>query len=304
MAVGYNSCVIAENRAQRAAIVSLLSTVVVVAIKLVAAYFSRSISVLAEGVQSIMDILMSLVAVGTVRYAAKPADEKHNYGHGKAEVLASVLQMLVVLGSGIFILLEAYRRLQNPESIQWGWGAIAMAYATVANLLVVRHVTRVAKETGSAALESEGLHLRSDVLASVGVLLGMVAVGATGLTILDPIAAIVFTSIAMFVAGKHLAHSIHPLMDGSLPPDDIAKLEVVLNTHPEVRGYHNVRTRQVGTLRTVELHVLLDDHLTFITAHDIAEQVESELSKALGGGLVSIHYEPYEAELAHQRAYH
>lgn len=304
MTVRYNGSVTAVDRAQRAAAISLGSTCVVVAIKLGAAYLSGSISVLAEGIQSIMDILMSLVAVGTVRYAAKPADDSHNYGHGKAEVLASVLQMLVILGSGIYILMEAVRRFRNPQPIEWDWGAIAMGYAVVANFLVAKHVGKVAHETGSAALASEALHLRGDILASAGVLLGMLAVGFSNVIALDPVAAIVFTTIAMVQAGRHLRESVHPLMDGSLPPDEVAKLEAVLKTHPQVRGYHNLRTRQVGSLRHVELHVMLDDDLSFVDAHDMAEHIEDDLKAALGGGLVSIHYEPYEAEVAHRRREH
>lgn len=290
--------------AQRAATISLASTTVVVAVKLVAAYLSGAISVLAEGVQSIMDILMALVAVGTVRYAAKPPDETHNYGHGKAEVLASLLQMVVILGSGVFILIESYGRFREPQPVAWTWGAGAMVYAMIANFAVSGLVSKVARETDSAALRGEALHLRGDTLASFGVLLGMVLVGLTGNVNLDPIAAIAFTAIAMVAAGRHVAQVVHPLMDGSLPADDVRKLEAVLNDHPQVRGYHNVRTRLVGSLRTVELHVLLDDDLSFVTAHDIAEQVESELSAALGGGLVSIHYEPYEAEMQHRAAHH
>lgn len=290
--------------AQRAATLSLVSTVVVVAVKLFAAYKSGSISVLAEAIQSIVDILMSAVAVATIRYAAKPPDETHPYGHGKAEVLAGAFQMLVILGSGVYILYEAYQRLLRPQPIEWSWGAWAMAYALGANLLVAIHLKRVAKATSSAALESEALHLRGDSLASGGVLVGMLLVGLTGEAILDPVVAAIFTVIAMIAAFAQLRTMLHPLMDGALPAEELRLLEKVLDSHKAVRGYHNVRTRRIGAQRWIDLHVLLDDGLSFVKAHELAEHIEDELSGSLEGARVTIHYEPHHAEVEHRAKEH
>ena len=290
--------------AQRAATVSLVSTVVVVAVKLFAAFKSGSISVLAEAIQSIVDILMSAVAVATIRYAARPPDESHPYGHGKAEVLAGAFQMLVILGSGVYILYEAYRRLLQPQPIHWDWGAGAMTYALIVNLLVALHLRKVAKVTSSTALESEALHLRGDSLSSGGVLVGMLLVGLTGEAILDPVVAAIFTVMAMFAAFGQLRTMLHPLMDGALPAEELRELEQVLNTHKAVRGYHNVRTRRIGAQRWIDLHVLLDDALSFVKAHDLAEHIEDELSRCLEGARVTIHYEPHHAEVEHRAKEH
>lgn len=293
-----------SQTAQRAATLSLACTILVVAAKAFAAWKSGSISVLAEAIQSTVDILMSAIAVATIAYAAKPADRDHPYGHGKAESLASAFQMLVVLGSGIYILFEAYRRLVTPQPILWDWGAGAMALALAVNLAVAAHLRRVARATRSTALESEALHLRSDAVSSAGVLAGMILVGWTGQSILDPVAALLFALVAMGLAAIQLQRVIHPLMDGALPSDELLRLEQVLHDHPEVRGFHNVRSRRVGSQRWIELHVMLDDAMTFVRAHEMAEHIESELSEALGGARVSIHYEPYEAEMAHRAREH
>lgn len=290
--------------ARRAAILSLASTTVVVAVKLVAAWKSGSISVLAEAIQSIVDILMSALAVATIAYAARPPDAEHPYGHGKAEVLAGAFQMLVILGSGAYILYEAYRRLLVPREILWDWGAGAMVYTLVANGVVAAALVRTARKTGSMALESEALHLRGDSFSSAGVLAGMLLVGLTGQAILDPVFAAVFTLLAMIQAGSHLRAVLHPLMDGALPEAELTRLKNRLEVHEAVRGFHNVRTRRVGNQRWVELHVMLDDNLSFVAAHELAEQIEDELRVELGGATVSIHYEPYEAELAHREREH
>lgn len=293
-----------SNVAQRAATVSLIATVVVVAIKLGAAYVSGSVSVLAEGLQSTVDILMSGLAVAAVGYAARPPDKEHPYGHGKAEVLAGAFQMLVILGTGAFILIEAFRRFQTPQEIRWDIGAIAMAYALISNTAVAAYLARVGKQTASASLESEALHLRGDTIMSAGVLVGMILVGVTKEPRLDPIAAAATAIIGMHMAIRQLSHLVHPLMDGALPKDQLERLERAIEQHPETRGYHNLRTRLVGSARFIDLHVMLDDNLSFVHAHEVAEQIEDEIRAALGGAIVNIHYEPYEAEVAHRQQAH
>jgi cation diffusion facilitator family transporter len=290
--------------AQRAATISLAATLGVVAVKAYGAYRSGSISVLAETIQSSVDILMSVTALLTIRYAARPPDASHPYGHGKAESLGSALQMLIVLGSGIYILFEAYRRLLEPRPVEWNWGAGAMAAALLADLALTRYLRMQSQRTGSVALESEAVHLRADSLAAGGVLAGMLLVGFTGQPILDPVVAAVFAVVTMGLALSRLREVIHPLMDGALPESEIGTIEIVLKEHEAVRGFHDVRTRRVGVRRWIDLHVLLDDGLSFVQAHELAEEIEKKLSAALGGAAVTIHYEPHRAELAHRAREH
>jgi|CXWL01.1.fsa_nt_gi cation diffusion facilitator family transporter len=293
-----------SNLAQRAAILSLAATTVVVAIKLTAALKSGSVSVLSEALQSIMDIAMSGLAVFSVRYAARPPDRDHPYGHGKAELLSAAIQMVVIVLTSTYIAYRAWERYLIPEAISWDIGAMAMAASVAINITVAAHLGRVSKQTGSASLASEALHLRGDTVMSGGVLVGMLLVGFTGILRLDPIAAALSAAVGIYSAVRQLGKLIHPLMDGSLPEVELTKLEVVLTHHPEVRGYHNLRTRAVGANRFIDLHVMLDDTLTFIAAHDSAERIEDELRLVLGGAIVNIHYEPFEVESEHRRTHH
>lgn len=293
-----------SKRIKNAAAIGLAATVVVVAVKIVAAWISGSVSVLGEALQSTLDIVMSGITLAAVGYASRPADKSHPYGHGKAEFISSAVQMLLVLATSGWILFLVVERARNPVPIRWDVGAWAMGYALASNLLAAAYIARVARETGSAALQSEVVHLRSDSIASAGVLLGMVLVGATGVLWLDPATAVVTTLLSIYLAVGQLKIVAHSLMDGSLPEGDVATIESVLNQHPQVRGYHNLRTRAVGRDRFIDLHVLLDDSLSFVDAHDLAETIEDELRECLGGAVVSIHYEPAEAETAHREQYH
>ncbi|MCW5936969.1 MAG: cation transporter [Fimbriimonadaceae bacterium] len=290
--------------AQRAAAVSLLSTVLVVAFKGVASGLSGSIAVLAEAIQSMLDVAVSAASLWTIRIAAEPPDRDHPFGHGKAEDLLSAFQMVLVVVSAGVIAWQAALRLHDPKPIEAGWGIAAMAYAALANTAVRGYLIRTAKRADSAALRGEAEHLRGDTFASLGVLVGLVATRVTGLNWMDPAVALAFTGITAFLAIRHLLRALHPLMDGALPRADLQRIERVLAEHPAVRGHHALKTRQSGSKRIVQLHIMLDDHLTFIQAHDLAEEIEAELSQALGGAETIVHYEPYEEELRHQQREH
>jgi cation diffusion facilitator family transporter len=292
------------NIVRKAAIVALASTVVVVSAKLVAAALSDSVSVLAEGLQSLLDVFMSIAVVWTLRIADAPPDEEHPFGHGKAELITSAFQMLLVLFTAAVIVWQAALRFSEPHTIVPVYGIVALAYTLAANFAVVTYLNATLKKHRSHILQGEVEHIKSDSLASLGILVGLVVYQFTNWAPLDPLVAIAFTAVGAFFALRQLRRIIHPLMDGSLPHKDIEKLEAVLQHHKDVRGYHNVQTRETGRLRYVALHVLLDDDLTFVQAHDLAEHIEDELSAALGGAHVTLHYEPAEAELEHRELEH
>ncbi|MBS1713174.1 MAG: cation transporter [Armatimonadetes bacterium] len=290
--------------AQRAAVIAVTSATVIVAFKLVAAAISGSIAVLAEALQSTLDVAMSLSALWAIRIGSKPADEDHPFGHGKAEVLLSAFQMVMVVVTALVISWQAALRLHEPREVQPLWGMAAMGYSIAANAGMIVYLRRIARQTGSTALLGEASHLIGDSLACAGVLAGLAAYALTGWSPIDPLLAIGFTLLGAFFAVRQLRSLVHALMDGALPPHELELIATTLERHPESRGFHNVRTRSIGSRRDVNLHVLLDDDLSFVRAHEIAEHIESELGRALGSAVVTVHYEPYEAEMEHRRTVH
>jgi cation diffusion facilitator family transporter len=291
-------------RAQAAARLSLGSNLFLVVVKIAAGFASGSISVLAEGVQSTMDVVASALILVTVRAAAAPPDREHPYGHGKLENLASLGQMLLILGSAVYLLLAAWERWQRPVMPRVDWGIAALALAAVTNEVVSRHLSRVARETGSQALEAEATHLRSDLLSCLGVLGGLVLVWVTGEARLDPFMAAVMTGVVVFSALKLLRDTLRPLLDERLPASEEARVREVLDRDARVLGYHQLRTRQAGSRRLVDVHVMLDDDLSLRDAHAIAEEVEAGIRSVLPNVDVIVHAEPYEEELRHRRERH
>jgi len=283
---------------------SLTANVFLVIIKIAAGVASGSVSVLAEGVQSSVDVVASALILVTVRVAAAPPDTEHPYGHGKAEHLASLAQMLLILGTVAYLMSAAWHRWLHPSMPRLDWGIAALVVAIATNILVSGHLMRVSKETGSQALAAEATHLRSDMLSCVGVLIGLVLVWITGQPRVDPAVAGIMTVVITITAIKLLRDSVRPLLDESLPSAEEARVREVLDSDPRVLGYHRLRTRRAGSNRLMDLHLLLDDDLSFREAHAITEDVEGEIRRVLPNVDVIVHAEPFHEEQLHQREHH
>jgi cation diffusion facilitator family transporter len=289
---------------RRAARLSVFSNTGLVVVKVAAGLTSGSISVLAEGIQSTVDIFASLMIYVSLGVAGRPPDRRHPYGHGKVESLTSAVQMLLILGSTAFILFQAYRRLLSPRMPDVDWGIGAMGVALVVDLAVSSYLQRVARQTGSLALEAEAQHLRSDMYACAGVLLGLVAVRLTGWAPLDPIIAALLALVVIITAIRLMGVSLRPLLDQSLPAEEEAQIRRALDTDDRVMGYHKLRTRQAGSQRHVDVHVMLEDSLRLSEGHAIGEEIEQAIRQTLPNLDVVVHVEPYAEEISHQAMQH
>lgn len=287
-----------------AARLSLASNAFLVIIKVTAGFASGSISVLAEGVQSIVDVAASALILITIRAASQPPDPSHPYGHGKLENVASLAQMVLILSTAGYLLSAAWDRWQRPAMPRLDWGVAALAVAVLVNAVVSAHLLRVARRTQSQALEAEALHLRSDLLSCVGVIVGLGVVWLTREPRLDPLMAAVMTGFVVLSALRLLRESLRPLLDESLPEAEEARVRAVLDGDPRVLDYHRLRTRRAGSYRLMDVHILLDDSLTFLEAHAVAEEVEGAVREALPNVDVTVHAEPFEAEILHQEEAH
>jgi len=292
------------ERQQNAARLSLASNIVLVIIKVAAGLASGAISVLAEGVQSGLDVLASLMILWTVQRAGRPPDPAHPYGHGKLENLASLAQTILIGGSAFYILGAAWSRWNSPELPELGLGTAALLLAIITNFFVSRHLKKVAVETGSHAIAAEATHLRSDMLSCAGVLLGLGAVWIFKEPRLDPLIAAVM-AVVVIISAIRLGHNtVRPLLDEKLPGEEEAQIRAVLDADTRILSYHRLRTRQAGSHRLMDVHIQLDDALSFPQAHAISEDIEDAIRKVLPNLDIIVHAEPFEEEMRHQEEAH
>ena len=282
----------------RVAALSVASNTILTLLKLAVGLAIGSVSVVAEAVHSGVDLLAALIAFFAVRSSAKPPDEQHPYGHGKVEnVSGTVEAVLIFLAAGL-IVYEAVQKIQRgAEAPQVDLGLGVMAVSVVLNVVVSRQLLRVARATDSIALEADAYHLTTDVVTSLGVLVGLVAVKVTGWSVLDPLAAIGVAAIIAKAAWDITHRSFVDLLDRSLPEAEREIIARVLDRHlGMMAGYHRVRSRKAGSERHVDLHLVVDGNASVNEAHALCDHLESDLQQALGPCSLTIHVEPCRKE--------
>jgi len=254
-----------------------------------------SISVWASLLDSTTDLFASIVNLIVVYAAARPADQDHLYGHGKAESLGSLFQSIAIAGSGIFLITEAVHRLIGARETQSeGLGVLAMIVAIGVSLALASHLKRVARETESPAIKSDAAHYSIDVYTTGGALIALLATAITNWHAADPIISIIISIYILWSAVRVARESIDVLMDRYLGIDvDESVARIVKDFETQgVRGFHELRTRRSGSQKFIDLHLEVDRHRTFQEAHDLSVGVLREIEAEVPRSRVHIHTDP------------
>jgi cation diffusion facilitator family transporter len=279
----------------RAAVLSIASNTLLIALKLAAGAITGSVAIITEAMHSSIDLIASIVAYVSVREADKPADEEHPYGHDKFENLAAAIEaMLILVGSGV-IVYESVRRLTTHAEVRsLGIGIGVIAFSVLANVVVSTILARRARETESPALEGDAAHLRTDAATSAGVLAGLVLVQATGQAWLDPVIALVVAAAIVHAGIRLLARASRVLVDEALPQGELDAVRAAISDFAPlgVCGYHKLRARRAGSRRYVDLHIQFQSGTTLEAAHATAHRLQDAIRERLRGADVLIHLEP------------
>jgi cation diffusion facilitator family transporter len=288
-----------------AARLSIISNTFLTLLKLIVGLLSGSVSIISEAVHSASDLIASWIAFFSVRVSDRPADRDHPYGHGKVESLSSLAEALLIFAAAGYIIYESIEKwIARAQPQKLDLGMAVMSLSVVVNVLVARYLFRVAHRTESLALEADAEHLRTDVYTSLGVLAGLALTWRTGWHFIDPLVAIAVALLILHTAWQLTLRSIEPLMDAHLPQEEVASIRQILESEPEVLGYHKLRTRKSGSHRHIDAHILLDDDLTLLEAHELTEKIEDRIRDAIPNVEIMLHTEPYRAEQRHQHEQH
>jgi cation diffusion facilitator family transporter len=284
------------DRKSRTVLVSICSNSLLLAVKLVVGVITGSASILSEAYHSATDLIASLVAFFAVRRSDVPADETHNYGHGRIENLAGIFEGMVLLGIGGWVIYGAVYKILNGAEVELlGLGIGVMGLSAAVNLFVSGWLLRVARETDSRAVEAEAYNLRTDIWAAAGVALGLVAVLATGWTVLDPIIAALIGLMILRTALGLVVRSVRVLLDESLPYEELDIIERTIEEEVEseraIRGFHKLRARKSGAQRHVDFHLQLRSETTLGEAHKISDGLEERIKRSFPNSDVLIHLE-------------
>ena len=280
----------------RAAAVSVVSNSLLVLFKLVVGVFSGSISIISEAAHSASDLTAAFIAFFSVRAASRPADPRHPYGHEKVENVSGIVEALLIFAAAVVIVFEGIQKLINGVHLDHVWLAIGvMAVSAVANLMVSQFVLYpVARRTESAALEADAAHLRTDVYTSVGVAVGLFIVKLTGVNWIDPVAAIAVAVLILYTAYRLIVTSGRVLLDETLPESELEIIRGCVKEHRGdlIVGYHRLRARRAGSRRHIDLSIQVDERMSVLEAHDVAEHITADIRRCLPNVDVLVHVEP------------
>lgn len=278
-----------------AAALSIASNSALILLKAMAGTVTGSVALLTEALHSATDLVASIVAFFSVRAADAPADATHPYGHEKIEDLAAAIEgMLILVGCGV-ISFEAIRNLVRGHEVnRLGIGIAVLGVSIVVNFAVSRTLRRRAKATGSPALAADAAHLSTDMATSAGVLGALVLALVTGWDWIDPVIALVVAAVIAVAGVRILTSSSRVLVDETLPDPELEAIrEIVAHFAPQgVVGFHELRGRQAGARRHVDLHVQFRAGTTLEDAHHTAHELQDAIRARLGDADVLIHLEP------------
>lgn len=272
--------------------------------KLIAWLMTDSSSLLASLTDSFMDISASLINLLAIRYALAPADEEHRFGHGKAESLAGLVQSAFISGSALLLVMHGISSMLNQVPVvRLEAGIWVSVGSIVLTLLLVSFQGFVIRKTNSVAIKADMLHYRSDLLLNGGVLVALVLAGQ-GWYWADGLFAILIGLFLVWGAGHIGYESVQALLDRQLPAEEQARIMALCCAVEGVHGVHDLRTRQSGPTRFVQLHLELDDQIPLVKAHQIADEAELAVRQAFEQMDVIIHMDPISVLTKEQQSPH
>jgi len=284
-----------ENRKflTRFAWLSIGAAVVTMGLKTVAYFITGSVGLLSDAIESLVNLLGGIMALAMLTIAARPADEGHAYGHGKAEYFSSGLEGGLILVAAVSIAAAAIERLISPQPLhELGVGLAVSLVASVINLLVALLILRAGRKHNSITLEANAHHLLTDVWTSVGVLAGIGLVVLTNWQWLDPVLALLVAANITWTSIGIMRRTVGGLMDAAISSDDQATVRTILQKY-EAEGakFHALRTRQSGARRFISVHVLVPGEWTVHRGHELLERIEGEIRSAIQDSVVFTHLE-------------
>ena len=289
------------SRTLRFAIGSVVIAALVLALKLGAWALTGSVALLADALESVVNVAAAVAALVAVHYSAMPADANHPYGHTKAEYFSAVLEGALIVIAAVVILHEAWGAWGSPITPeQPGFGLAVSALATAINGGWANLLFRQGRRSRSPALLADARHLVADVVTSFGVLVGVGLVALTGILWLDPLLA-ALTALNILWSGSRLVReSVGGLMDEAVEPGLLARIRGAVSTHAAgAIEAHDLRTRHAGSLTFIEFHLVVPGTMTVDDAHAICDRIEAALKAEIEGATITIHVEP-EGKAKHQ----
>ncbi len=276
-----------------ASLASVVVAGILIFAKIIAWWSTESLSLQASLVDSLLDILASLINLFVIRQALKPADEDHRFGHGKAEALGSLAQTAFIMGSALWLMLDVFHRLVHPQAIAAPQvGVIVMVIAIGLTSILIGYQRYVIRMTGSMAINADSLHYQTDLYTNVGVLISLFLSSQFQWLWIDVVVAVIIIFYIIITSVKIGLKALDVLMDRELSDETRQRIMNVAKSHPLVLDVHDLRTRTSGTHLFIQMHLDMSENLSLKEAHQAGDAVSAMIQKELPNADIIIHHDP------------
>lgn len=284
---------------KRATLVSSSVATVLVVVKLIIGVASGSVAVLASAIDSLLDSLVSIFNFFAIKKSEEYPDEVYQYGKGKIQAIAAVIEGTVITISGIYIIYEAIKKLNSGSVTTLLTPSIlAMIFSIIVTYLLVKYLLKVANETDNLVIKADALHYQTDLWSNAAVLVALGLVYATGIDAIDAVFGLGIGLYIIYSAYQIIQEGVEILLDRALEGEMVASIGEIISKHPEVTSYHWLKTRTDGTTNFVEFHMVLRPNMLLLEAHRIADEVEDQifLLDKKKKWIITPHFDPYDDE--------
>lgn len=277
---------------------SILTAFLLMTFKVSVGLVTHSLGLIASSIDSLMDVLVSTVNLIAIKEAEKPADKEHLYGHGKIESLAGLFQSIIISMSGIYLVVESIKRLMFRVELHHVSVAIGVMIISMgATFLLVLKLKRVFQETHSLVVGTEELHFTTDFITNAGIIAALILVGWTGSPLWDLVVAFLVACYILYQSFRILKKSIDELLDRALPVSEQKEIErIILNHDPRIVGFHNLRTRKIGSKQFIDFHFEIRGEENFSKAHELTESLIKRIKGRFQEADVTVHFDPEGGE--------
>ncbi|QJC31936.1 cation diffusion facilitator family transporter [Enterobacteriaceae endosymbiont of Donacia versicolorea] len=272
---------------------AILLSLTLLILKLIAWWQTKSVSMLAACMDSLVDIMSSTINLLIIYYSLQPADLEHTFGHGKAESLSALAQSIFICITAIFLFLNSLKYISHPAELYYPIiGILVIIISFFLTLILVIFQKKVIKKTNSQATHADMIHYESDILINSAILFALI-LNFFNIKQADSIIALIISLFIFFNSFKVGYKAIQSLLDKSLPDNEKKIIIDIITSWPKVMGAHQLKTRQSGPTRFIQLHLVLEDNLPLLESHSISKKIENALNKKFPYSDIIIHQDPY-----------
>ncbi len=284
---------------KRATIISSSVAFFLVCAKFTIGIFSGSVAILASAIDSMLDFFVSIFNFFAIKKAEEDPTQNFQYGKGKIQGIAAVMEGTIIIVSGLFIIYKAIEKALYKESTSMLLPSIyVMVFSIIVTFLLVMYLSSVAKKTDNIVIKSDALHYKTDLWSNGVILLSLFLVFVTKQDIIDAVFGFGIGIYIIYSAIEIVVEGIKILLDHALPEDQVAKIEQILKSHKEITSFHWLKTRTDGSVNFVEFHIVLRPNMLLLEAHRIAEQAEDKIMQIdpSKSWVITPHFDPYDDE--------